>query len=136
MGGFEGLCTKRVFWILGSTDRHLIQLFHPGSNAQSDGLGRLPDPPSLRVIVARASRANSLVNPADGCVMTDVIAARAARLRARTFIRQWRAAQCSARADVEQQRWVLMQLIDRTWIPLLNVTKRHDYQADAALASG
>jgi len=33
MGGFESRCTKRVLWILGSTDRHLIQLFHPGIDA-------------------------------------------------------------------------------------------------------
>ena len=40
--GFESLCTKRVLWIVGSTDRHLIQLFHPGINTRSGGLGRLP----------------------------------------------------------------------------------------------
>jgi hypothetical protein len=27
-------CTKRVLWIVGSTDRHLILLFHPGTNAR------------------------------------------------------------------------------------------------------
>jgi hypothetical protein len=31
--GFESRCTKRVLWIIGSTDRHLIQLFHPGIDA-------------------------------------------------------------------------------------------------------
>jgi hypothetical protein len=30
----KSLCTKRVLWIVGSTERHLIQLFHPGINAQ------------------------------------------------------------------------------------------------------
>jgi hypothetical protein len=43
-GGFESLCTKRVFWIVGSTDRHLILLFHPGINARFErppaGAGR------------------------------------------------------------------------------------------------
>jgi hypothetical protein len=39
---FESLCTKRVLRIVGSTDRHLIQLFHPGINTRSGGLGRLP----------------------------------------------------------------------------------------------
>jgi hypothetical protein len=38
----EGLCTKRVLWILGSTDRHLTQLFHPGINARSGSVRRLP----------------------------------------------------------------------------------------------
>jgi hypothetical protein len=33
-GGFESLYTKRIFWIVGSTDRHLILLFHPGINAR------------------------------------------------------------------------------------------------------
>jgi hypothetical protein len=33
IGGFESRCTKRVLWIVGSTDRHLIQLFHPGIDA-------------------------------------------------------------------------------------------------------
>ena len=32
--GFASRCNKRVFWIVGSTDRHLIQLFHPGINAR------------------------------------------------------------------------------------------------------
>jgi transposase-like protein len=40
------LCTKRVLWIVGSTERHLIQLFHPGINARFSqspaGAGRLP----------------------------------------------------------------------------------------------
>ena len=35
--GFESRCTKRVLWIVGSTDRHLIQLFHPGIDAWSGG---------------------------------------------------------------------------------------------------
>jgi len=30
---------QRVLRIVGSTDRHLVQLFHPGINARSDGLG-------------------------------------------------------------------------------------------------
>jgi hypothetical protein len=34
-GGFESRCTKRVLWIVGSTDRHLIQLFHPASTRGS-----------------------------------------------------------------------------------------------------
>src|SRR3954466_4988047 len=29
-----GRDTERVLWIVGSTDRHLIQLFHPGTNAR------------------------------------------------------------------------------------------------------
>jgi hypothetical protein len=33
MRGFESRCTKRVLWIVGSTDCHLTQLFHPGINA-------------------------------------------------------------------------------------------------------
>src|SRR4051794_8364843 len=40
------LCTKRVLWIVGSTERHLIQLFHPGITARFSqspvGAGRLP----------------------------------------------------------------------------------------------
>jgi hypothetical protein len=32
--GFESRCNKWVFWILGSTDRHLVRLFHPGVNAR------------------------------------------------------------------------------------------------------
>ena len=32
--GFDSRCTKRVLWIVGSTDRHLILLFHPGTNAR------------------------------------------------------------------------------------------------------
>src|SRR5208283_1529582 len=32
--GFASRCNKRVLWIVGSTDRHLIQLFHPGINAR------------------------------------------------------------------------------------------------------
>ena len=32
--GFESRGTERVLWIVGSTDRHLIQLFHPGINAR------------------------------------------------------------------------------------------------------
>ena len=32
--GFVSRCTKRVHWIVGSTDRHLILLFHPGINAR------------------------------------------------------------------------------------------------------
>src|SRR5262245_34515909 len=35
--GFESRCNTRVFWIVGSTDRHLIQLFHPGTNARPGG---------------------------------------------------------------------------------------------------
>jgi hypothetical protein len=41
---FAGRCNKRVFWIVGSTDRHLILLFHPGINARFErppaGAGR------------------------------------------------------------------------------------------------
>jgi hypothetical protein len=33
LGGFESQCTKQVLRIVGSTDRHLIQLFHPGIDA-------------------------------------------------------------------------------------------------------
>jgi hypothetical protein len=32
--GFESRGTERVLWIVGSTDRHLIQLFHPGIDAR------------------------------------------------------------------------------------------------------
>jgi hypothetical protein len=32
--GFESRHANRVLWIIGSTDRHLIQLFHPGINAR------------------------------------------------------------------------------------------------------
>ena len=30
--GFESRDVNRVLWIVGSTDRHLISLFHPGTN--------------------------------------------------------------------------------------------------------
>ena len=33
--GFVSRCNKRVHWIVGSTDRHLIWLSHPGINARS-----------------------------------------------------------------------------------------------------
>jgi hypothetical protein len=33
--GFESHGVERVLWIVGSTDRHLIQLFHPGIDARS-----------------------------------------------------------------------------------------------------
>jgi hypothetical protein len=36
---FASRCNKRVLWIVGSTDRHLIQLFHLGTNAR---FGQLP----------------------------------------------------------------------------------------------
>ena len=32
--GFESRHANRVLWIIGSTGRHLIQLFHPGINAR------------------------------------------------------------------------------------------------------
>jgi hypothetical protein len=32
--GFESRDVKRVLWIVGSTDRHLIQLFHLSTNAR------------------------------------------------------------------------------------------------------
>ena len=32
--GFESRHANRVLWIIGSTDRHLIQLLHPGNNAR------------------------------------------------------------------------------------------------------
>jgi hypothetical protein len=32
--GFESRDVKRVLWIVGSTDCHLIQLFHPGTDAR------------------------------------------------------------------------------------------------------
>ena len=32
--GLKGRDTGRVLWIVGSTDRHLIQLFHPGIDAR------------------------------------------------------------------------------------------------------
>jgi hypothetical protein len=48
----KSLCTKRVLWIVGSTDRHLPQLFHPGINARSSGGGCLSASP--RVIVTHA----------------------------------------------------------------------------------
>jgi hypothetical protein len=55
--------TGRVLWIVGSTDRHLIPLFHPSINARFSwlltGVGRLP----RAVIVAHASRAISFVQP-------------------------------------------------------------------------
>jgi hypothetical protein len=31
--GFESRCDRWVLWIVGSTDRHLISLFHLGTNA-------------------------------------------------------------------------------------------------------
>jgi hypothetical protein len=34
-GGFESWDSERVLWIVGSTDRHLIQLFHPGTYART-----------------------------------------------------------------------------------------------------
>jgi hypothetical protein len=40
--GFESLCTKRVLWILGSTDCHLIQLFHLGFNARFQRRRQIP----------------------------------------------------------------------------------------------
>src|SRR5208283_2003531 len=52
--GFASLCTKRVPRIVGSTDRHLIQLFHPAGCCQSA---------VTRVIGAPASRAVSLFMP-------------------------------------------------------------------------
>ena len=52
--GFDSRCTKRVLWIVGSTDRHLILLFHPGTNARllrsSVGTGKR----APRVIVTHA----------------------------------------------------------------------------------
>jgi hypothetical protein len=39
--GFESRCNKRVVWIVGSTDRHLIQLFHPGITRGSVGYRRV-----------------------------------------------------------------------------------------------
>jgi len=37
-GDFESQCTKRVLWIIGSTDRHLVLLFTPAStDASGDG---------------------------------------------------------------------------------------------------
>src|SRR5208337_108016 len=44
--GLGSRCDRRVLWIVGSTDRHLIQLCHPGVNARFSwlpvGVGRLP----------------------------------------------------------------------------------------------
>jgi hypothetical protein len=37
MGGFESRCTKQVLWIVGSADRHLIQLFTQASTRGSSG---------------------------------------------------------------------------------------------------
>src|SRR5215217_1890611 len=34
-----GRDSYRVLWIVGSTDRHLVALFHPGINARSGGFG-------------------------------------------------------------------------------------------------
>ena len=55
-----------VLWIVGSTDRHLIQLFHPGTSARSRRVHR-PRPgkhrAGLRVGAAiTEGKANFLVN--------------------------------------------------------------------------
>jgi hypothetical protein len=57
-GGLEGRDTKRVLWIVGSTDRHLIQLFHPGTNARSPRASSWPMPsgPSRCSITTEAPR--------------------------------------------------------------------------------
>ena len=52
-GGLEGRDSNRVLWIVGSTDRHLTQLFHPGINARSGVLGGCLSA-SPRVIVTHA----------------------------------------------------------------------------------
>ena len=48
--GFESRHANRVLWIIGSTDRHLIELLHPGNNAVP--VRRAPSPVT-RVIVTR-----------------------------------------------------------------------------------
>jgi len=59
--GFESRPDNRVLWIIGSTDRHLIQLFHPGINAR---LRRRPANagPATRVIVTHGVWAILLLN--------------------------------------------------------------------------
>ena len=42
---FESRGTERVLWIVGSTDRHLIQLFHPGIDARFRRLLAVADKP-------------------------------------------------------------------------------------------
>src|ERR1700679_2634615 len=61
--GFESRHANRVLWIIGSTDRHLIQLFHPGINAR---FRRQPAnaAPATRVIATHAAWAILLLNRA------------------------------------------------------------------------
>ena len=42
MRDFESRCTKRVLWIVGSTDRHLIRSFTPASTRGSGGHRLMP----------------------------------------------------------------------------------------------
>jgi len=42
--GFESHGTERVLWIVGSTDRHLIQLSHPGIDARVRPRANARDP--------------------------------------------------------------------------------------------
>jgi hypothetical protein len=61
-GGFESRDTKRVLWIVGSTDCHLIQLFHPGidtrfkwsPDAVDSHLARHRDPRHLGHLVVQS----------------------------------------------------------------------------------
>jgi hypothetical protein len=56
--GFESRHANRVLWIIGSTDRHLVELFHPGINARF----RRTPAPATRVIVTHPAWAISLLN--------------------------------------------------------------------------
>jgi len=60
-GGLEGRDTKRVLWIVGSTDRHLIQLLHPGTLARLRRCAANAGP-ATHVIVTHAARAIPLLN--------------------------------------------------------------------------
>jgi hypothetical protein len=54
----KSLCTKRVPWIVGSTNRHLIQLCHPGINAVQAMTGRCRQT-ATRVIAPAAGKGSS-----------------------------------------------------------------------------
>ena len=47
-GGFESRCNGRVPWIVGSTDCHRVQLFHPGTGAWLGGKRPQPQCPRAR----------------------------------------------------------------------------------------
>src|ERR1700722_18320843 len=52
--GFESRDVNRVLWIVGSTDRHLILLFHPGTYTRFRRSPADADKAATRVIVAHA----------------------------------------------------------------------------------